>query len=155
MDRDDLIARMSGGETPKFLMFWGHTPRAGQTSVGKECLSQWYPSPFELGGQRLLTAEHHMMAEKARLFGDDEALAAILASTHPGEAKRLGRGVRGYDEDVWREPRFRIVVDGNVAKFGAHPDLRAFLLGTGDRVLVEASPQDAVWGIGLAADHTP
>ncbi len=92
-----------------------------------------------------------MMAGKARLFRDEEAAERIVAVDHPGEAKRLGRQVRGFDQAAWEEARFGIVVDGNVAKFGQNPDLRAFLLGTGERVLVEASPRDRVWGIGLGA----
>jgi ribA/ribD-fused uncharacterized protein len=38
-----------------------------------------------------------------------------------------------------------------VAKFGAHEDLRRFLLATGERLLVEASPRDRIWGIGMGA----
>jgi ribA/ribD-fused uncharacterized protein len=64
----------------------------------------------------------------------------------------LGRQVRGFDEEAWTAARYDIVVAGSVAKFGQHEDLRAFLLATGERVLVEASPLDRVWGIGLAAD---
>lgn len=64
----------------------------------------------------------------------------------------MGRLVRGFDEQTWRRERFGIVVEGSVHKFAAHADLREFLLNTGDRVLVEASPMDRVWGIGLAAD---
>ena len=60
--------------------------------------------------------------------------------------------MRGFDERLWADQRFDIVVSGNVRKFGQHADLRDFLLGTGDRVLVEASPRDRIWGIGLAAD---
>ena len=91
-----------------------------------------------------------MMAEKARLFGDEAALARILASADPREVKRLGRGVTSYDPDRWAARRFDAVTEGNVAKFGQNPALLKFLLGTGDRVLVEASPDDAVWGIGVA-----
>lgn len=98
------------------------------------------------------TAEHWMMAGKARLFGDAAAERAVLAAGHPAEAKKAGRLVRGFDEALWERERFRIVVDGSVHKFAAHPELREFLLNTGESVLVEASPVDRVWGIGLAAD---
>jgi ribA/ribD-fused uncharacterized protein len=94
-----------------------------------------------------------MMAEKARLFGDHAVAARVLAAAKPGEAKALGRQVAGFDSSLWDAARFGIVVAGNQAKFSQHPALRDFLLGTGERVLVEASPVDAVWGIGLAADH--
>jgi hypothetical protein len=93
-----------------------------------------------------------MMAAKARLSGDDEAAGKILAAPHPGAAKALGRQVRGFDEQHWAEHRFDVVVAGNMAKFGQHRQLRDYLAGTGSRVLVEASPRDRVWGIGLAAD---
>jgi ribA/ribD-fused uncharacterized protein len=98
------------------------------------------------------TAEHWMMAGKARLFGDEEAAARVVAARSPGEAKKLGRQVRGFREDVWVRHRAALVVEGNVAKFGQEPGLGGFLLGTGSRVLVEASPLDRIWGIGLAAD---
>lgn len=91
------------------------------------------------------------MACKARLFGDDASLPAILAARTPAEAKNLGRLVRSFDEARWVSARFELVVAGNVAKFGQDPALRAYLFGTGKRVLVEASPRDRVWGIGLGA----
>jgi ribA/ribD-fused uncharacterized protein len=91
------------------------------------------------------------LAAKARLAGDAEAAGKILAAPHPGAAKALGRQVRGFDEQRWAQHRFDVVVAGNMAKFGQHPQLRDFLAGTGNRVLVEASPRDRVWGIGLAA----
>jgi len=150
-DLERLKEQVRRGERVKWLHFWGHRPRPdGQLSAS--CLSQWWPSPFEADGVRYATAEHWMMAEKARLFGDAEAERAALAARTPAEAKKAGRLVRGFDESVWRERRFAIVVTGSVHKFGADEDLRSYLLGTGRRVLVEASPLDRIWGIGLAAD---
>ncbi|MFJ6673589.1 NADAR family protein [Actinosynnema sp. NPDC091369] len=135
----------------KYLFFWGHEARPG-APVGKQCLSQWWEAPFTVDGRTFPTAEHFMMHGKALLFGDEGTAGRVLAARTPGEAKALGRQVRGFTEDVWVAERLDVVVRGNLAKFGAHHDLREFLLGTGDRVLVEASPLDRVWGIGLAAD---
>lgn len=135
----------------KYLFFWGHTPRRAGV-VGAECLSQWYPAPFEVDGVRFATAEHFMMWGKARLFGDDRAAEKILAAGHPQQAKALGRTIAGFDDALWEAERLAIVTAGNGEKFRQNPDLLAFLLGTGNRVLVEASPLDRVWGIGLAAD---
>ena len=135
----------------KYLHFWGHTPKKAGV-VGAECLSQWYPAPFEVDGVRFATAEHYMMWGKARLFGDEEAAAKIVAAGHPKQAKDLGRTISKFDEDTWVAERLAIVTAGNVEKFRQNPDLLAFLLGTRQRVLVEASPLDRVWGIGLAAD---
>ncbi|MEU5629039.1 NADAR family protein [Streptomyces tendae] len=149
--REALLARVRAGARIKYLCFWGHRPLP-DGSIGPSCLSQWWPSPFTVDGVEYATAEHWMMAGKARLFADAEAERRVLAAAHPAGAKKAGRLVRGFDEAVWERERFRIVVEGSVHKFASDPALRAFLLGTGGRVLVEASPVDRVWGIGLAAD---
>ncbi len=149
--REALIEAVRAGERVKYLHFWGHRPLP-DGRIGPSCLSQWWPSPFTVDGVEYATAEHWMMAAKARLFGDAEAERRVLAAEHPAEAKKAGRLVRDFDEEVWRRERFGIVVAGSEHKFAAHGELRSFLLNTGDRVLVEASPVDRVWGIGLAAD---
>ncbi len=149
--RDALVREVRAGARIKYLHFWGHRPRP-DGRIGASCLSQWWPSPFTVDGVEYATAEHWMMAGKARLFDDAEAERRVLAAGHPAEAKKAGRLVRGFDEAVWERERFGIVAEGSVHKFAAHADLREFLLGTGERVLVEASPVDRVWGIGLAAD---
>jgi ribA/ribD-fused uncharacterized protein len=93
-----------------------------------------------------------MMAEKAKLFGDEDVRVQILGTRTPKAAKELGRQVRNFDEQVWADARFRLVVEGKVAKFSQNRELGDYLLGTRERVLVEASPSDCIWGIGLAAD---
>ncbi len=148
--REALVSAVRTGAGIKYLHFWGHSPRP-DGRVGASCLSQWWPSPFTVDGVAYATAEHWMMAGKARLFGDAEGERRVLAAGHPAQAKKAGRLVRGFDDAIWARERFGIVVEGSVHKFAAHPALRDFLLATGDRVLVEASPVDRVWGIGLAA----
>ncbi|WP_369942081.1 NADAR family protein [Xanthomonas medicagonis] len=146
-----LRARLLAGEHLKFVYFWGHTPkRPGE--IDRSCFSQWFEAPFVLDAVSYPTAEHYMMAGKARLFGDHDACARILAASHPGEAKAIGRQIRGFDEQTWRRARMQLVVEGNLGKFGQHDVLRTFLLATQERVLVEASPVDRIWGIELAAD---
>ena len=146
---DQLRSLIKDGVRPRYLLFWGHQPPAAG-GVGKGCLSQWWPVVFTVDGQAYPSAEHFMMAGKAALFGDAETAARIRQSPHPGAAKALGRQVRGFDEQRWAEHRFDLVVTGNLAKFRQNADLRDFLLGTGSRVIVEASPRDRIWGIGLA-----
>ncbi|MFF1797687.1 NADAR family protein [Kitasatospora sp. NPDC058263] len=150
-NRAELVAAVASGAEPKWLMFWGHQPQQ-DGSVGQGALSQWWPSPFTVDGVTYASAEHWMMAGKARLFGDEAIVPRILAARTPAEAKKLGRQVRGFDEPTWAAGRFELVVTGNVAKFGQDDALRDYLLGTRQRVLVEASPVDRLWGIGLAAD---
>ncbi|MEU4239885.1 NADAR family protein [Actinoplanes sp. NPDC026619] len=144
---EDLIAVP---EQRKYLLFWGHRPQR-DGSIGAGCLSQWWPVEFTVDGVVFRSAEHYMMWRKAMLFGDTEMAARIVAAGHPRDAKMLGRGVAGFDEKIWVEQRFPIVIEASRAKFGQHEDLRTWLLGTGARVLVEASPTDRIWGIGLAA----
>lgn len=135
----------------KYLFFWGHTPKQ-QNVIDKSCFSQWFPAAFAVAGTTYATAEHWMMAEKARLFGNDEIGRRIIAARRPDEAKKLGRQVTGFDPQVWDAQKYDLVKAGNYHKFSQHPSLQAYLLTTGDCVLVEASPVDTIWGIGLAAD---
>jgi ribA/ribD-fused uncharacterized protein len=146
----DLRALAAGGDRIKYLFFWGHQPQP-DGSAGPGCLSQWWPAPFVVDGIRYATAEHYMMIGKARLFGDEATAAQMITAPHPSAVKALGRQVQGFDQAEWDMHCFDLVVAGNVAKFGQHPDLGEYLARTGNRVLVEASPLDRVWGIGLAA----
>ncbi|GAB5354321.1 hypothetical protein AAMO2058_000108700 [Amorphochlora amoebiformis] len=111
--------------------------------------SQWYKSTFYVDGIKYTHAEQWMMAEKARLFNDKETLAKILAADNPRKQKKLGREVRGFKDGKWKSSRLHIVVKGNLAKFSQDKKLKEMLLKTGDRIIVEASPVDTIWGIGL------
>jgi ribA/ribD-fused uncharacterized protein len=148
---EDLPHAVAAGQAVKYLFFWGHHPQR-DGSVGPGCLSQWWPAAFTADGRTFATAEHYMMWRKAMLFNDHETAEQILSAPHPHRAKALGRQVHGFDQRIWEQHRYDIVVAGSMAKFGQHNDLRAFLLVTGERVLVEASPTDRIWGIGLAAN---
>jgi len=136
----------------KFLFFWGHQPNK-DGSISKTCFSQWWLSSFEVDKVIYKTAEHWMMAKKAELFKDNEVLAKIIKANSPAEAKKLGREVRNYDDKLWLANRYEIVKQGNYYKFTQNPDLKKFLINTNERVLVEASPVDPIWGIGMATDH--
>ena len=133
----------------KFLFFWG----TGDTkTIQKGCLSQWWPCRFVEKDIEYNCAEQYMMAEKARLFGDEEIRKRILSSDKPRLIKKLGREVRNFDPEGWDLVKFEVVKRGNLAKFLQNEDLRNFLLGTGDAILAEASPVDRIWGIGLGED---
>lgn len=132
----------------EWLFFWGHQPsRDGR--IAKSCLSQWWECKFEIQGHVYHTAEQYMMAEKATLFQDEITRQEILKVSNPKEMKMLGKRVRNFDENKWKEHRVEIVKRGNMAKFSQNAELLNFLLQTENKVLVEASPYDQVWGIGL------
>ena len=139
-----------GENRPELLLFYGH--RVTKT-VTETCLSQWYPCQFEVDGVTYTSAEQYMMAEKARLFGDEKIRAEILRTSDPRKCKALGRKVKNFDKAVWDKRKENIVRNGNFEKFMQNSVLRSFLLSTGDKVLVEASPTDRVWGIGLGKNN--
>lgn len=121
--------------------------------------SNWFPSPFSVDGLTYGCVEQYMMAEKARLFGDDVRLAQILVAATPKAQKALGRAVTPFDDARWQEVAREVVFRGNLEKYRQTPELRALLLATGSREIAEASPFDRRWGIGrapseLALDRT-
>ncbi|MES2322557.1 MAG: NADAR family protein [Pseudomonadota bacterium] len=147
----ELRELVHDGLKSKYVLFWGHTPTQ-DGSISKSCFSQWFEAAFQVDGVRYPTAEHFMMAQKARLFSDQAALAKVLKAASPGAAKAAGREVAGFNEQTWLEQRWDIVVKANLEKFSQNPALLEFLLATHDRILVESSPVDKIWGTGIAAD---
>ncbi|MEM7720284.1 MAG: NADAR family protein [Pseudomonadota bacterium] len=120
--------------------------------------SQWQRSEFEMDGRRFLTAEQAMMYFKAILFADGDTAELIMEAVDPGQQKALGRRVKNFSDSIWNENKFEIVYRINVQKFSHNKGLRRKLFQTGERKLVEASPVDTIWGIGLeasVADMTP
>jgi ribA/ribD-fused uncharacterized protein len=150
-DRDSLQNAVRAGRSFGYVYFWGHR-KSHDGAITKSCFSQWYDARFRIGDELFKTAEHYMMVCKARLFGDNEAARAILRAVGPNEAKTLGRRVRGFSESTWLTHREEIVYRGNLAKFAQNSSLRAFLLATRGSILVEASPVDPIWGIGLSQE---
>jgi ribA/ribD-fused uncharacterized protein len=131
----------------QFTLFW-----AG-------IFSQWYQADFVIDDVRYCCCEQYMMAEKAKLFGDGKTLAQIMGTRDPKQQKKLGRQVAGFDKDVWERIEengkpycWNIVYQGNVAKFQQNPGLGELLQKTAGTTLVEASPYDKIWGIGLGED---
>lgn len=147
---DWLTNRYENGDSLKFIYFWGNTNNRNE--ISKACFSQWYESSFIVNGIKYKTAEHWMMAQKALLFNDEELFEKIVNCEKPGEAKDLGREIKNFNEEIWINERFDIVKNGNIHKFNQNRELGNFLLTTKDRILVEASPLDTIWGVGLSAD---
>jgi ribA/ribD-fused uncharacterized protein len=118
------------------------------------CLSNFFRCTFyDEAGRRLTSSEQGMMLKKAELFDDKMAADKIVRSTDPQDAKVLGRGVRGFDDDKWRANVRRIVDETLLLKFTQNKEALSTLLSTGDRLLAYASDVDSLWGIGLTADR--
>jgi len=144
-----LKDQINSGVEPNYFFFWGHTPKQ-EGITDKSCLSQWFPQPFKVDNVLYATTEHWMMAGKAKLFNDADALSKILATEKPGAAKTIGREVKNFNDTVWKQHAYNIVVEGNYHKFSQNDSLKSFLLTTGNKIIVEASPRDCIWGIGLS-----
>lgn len=125
--------------TDTMVLFW----------ATREIYSNWHPAVFEVGGVQFNCTEQFMMYRKAMLFGDTETAQAVLAEPVPRAQKALGRQVKNFDDALWVAHREQIMFDGCYAKFSQNPAMKAALLATGEHLLVEASPDDRIWGIGL------
>jgi len=133
--------------TKKHVLFWGEWP------------SNWYPAEFDaemmIKGEKknlhFFNSEQYFMYVKAIVFGDYEVADKILATKDPKKAKALGREVKGYDDKVWNEMRYKVMVDANKAKYSQNEELAALLTSEEfkGKGMVEASPLDRVWGVGL------
>lgn len=121
----------------KYEYFWGGP------------FSQWYRSEMQIDGVTFNCCEQYMMYMKAVWFNDIEISNKILETTNPKDQKELGRKVRGFDTQLWDSVCFQIVYRGNYHKFTQNEELKSVLLKTGNKILVEASPQDKIWGVGL------
>ena len=142
MEIDKEIDKKINIETDEqFVFFWGGS------------FSQWAKYTIEIDGRTYSTCEQYMMAEKARLFGDQEAEAKIMAAKNPRDQKAYGRKVTNFDAAQWTAACEEIVYTANLAKFSQHEALKGVLLATGNKIIAEASPQDAIWGIGMAKEH--
>lgn len=131
-----------------FCFFWGHQP-AKDGLITESCLSQWWKCTFMENQILFCCAEQYMMYRKAMLFKDFEYAQKIICSKDPKEIKEYGRLVRGFNENKWNEEKSNIVLRGNILKFSQNEELYRFLIETKDKILVEASPYDKIWGIGI------
>lgn len=123
--------------TDKYVFFWGEYP------------SQWYQSKMVIDGVEYNCCEQYMMHQKALHFGDIEIAEEIMKTKHPADQKKLGRKIKNFDKNSWDKVNLQIVYKGNYAKFTQNEELKNDLLATYDRLFVEASPEDMIWGIGL------
>ena len=147
-----LFGEIEQGKDFDYLFFWGHKSSKNEL-LTSSCFSQWWISPFIANSVKYETAEHWMMAQKAVLFKDLETYQKIINAKTPKEAKVFGREVKNFDERIWQQKREEIVVQGSCYKFRQNKDLKDFLINTKNKVLVEASPIDKIWGVGLEKDN--
>jgi hypothetical protein len=95
-----------------------------------------------------------MMHQKAILFNDLDNASLILNSDEPKEQKNLGRNVKNFCQEKWDEVADEVVFNANLAKYSQNENLKKLLLDTGDKIIVECSPYDSIWGNGLNISDT-
>lgn len=129
--------------TSKFVFFWGK----------EDIFSNFYYAPFRHHGIIFKWSEQAVMYRKAKLFGAYNIAEEILRAKTPKQCKDLGRSEKiPFNEDVWVRNREKIYKEVLLDKFSI-PILKRELLSTKDKTLVEASPYDKIWGIGLGENH--
>lgn len=147
---EKLRKDFNSGKKIDFLFFYGHTN--DKKEVTKSSLSQWYIKDFKENDLLFNCMEKYMMYNKALLFDDKDIANEILNNNQPKAIKELGRKVKNFNDELWDKMKYKIVFTGNYYKFSQNTDLRNFLLSTKNKVLVEASPYDKVWGIKMKYD---
>lgn len=140
-----FINALAGGPEDKYVFFFG-----GTKGLPNSYMSNWFPCHFVVNEIEYNCVEQFMMACKANIFNDTNSLNLIMNSVSPSQQKRLGKRVAGFTDEVWDTWKERVVFQGCVAKFDQNPDLKEKLLSTKGKTLVEASPYDNIWGIGMS-----
>ena len=126
----------------KKIGFWSHT------NGDYKCFSNFYPCKFKYKDIEFNCSEQAFMWEKAMMFDDNVIANVILTETDPKKIKALGRKVKNYDDIIWSENRYNIMLEVNKAKYMCNEDLKNILLNTKDAYLYEDSPFDYLWGVG-------
>jgi ribA/ribD-fused uncharacterized protein len=121
--------------------------------TGASRLSNFHPAPFTVDDTRFINSEQYIQAKKSSLFKSPEVTAKIMASSNPGEMKRLTKNLPNFCQKTWEENAQEIAHTAILHKFQQNKNLLQYLISTGDKVLVEASPYDKWWGIGLDKDE--
>lgn len=147
----ELLHEEKIGDLPRMNPFYGHYQKG--KDIDNSCLSQWFSCKFMINEKEYNCMEQYMMSAKARLFNDLTTDEEIMKANHPKICKSLGRKVKNFNQQKWDEAKYKIVIEGNLRKFLSDEKLTYFLLGTCATVLIEASPYDRIWGVGLSKEH--
>ncbi len=123
--------------TDTHVYFWGSV------------FSNWAEAHFEHDGEIFENSEQAFIWEKALCFKDYEIANKILLINDPKLVKALGRKVKNFDDNIWLKKRYQVMLDVCYAKFQQNPELKKILLSTGNKIIVEASLYDKIWGVGL------
>ena len=145
--KEKIIYKYASGQDLNFTFFW----KTSKGILDEGCFSQWQISHFSFRGIQYSSAEQFMMAHKAIAFNDRETLKEIMNESHPRKIKKLGRQIVNFNSDTWDKYKYCVALIGNYCKFDQNEKMKQILINTGDNIIVEASPYDKIWGVGLNA----
>ena len=143
--KEKIIYKYASGQDLNFTFFW----KTSKGILDEGCFSQWQISHFSFRGIQYSSAEQFMMAHKAIAFNDRETLKEIMNESHPRKIKKLGRQIVNFNSDTWDKYKYCVALIGNYCKFDQNEKMKQILINTGDNIIVEASPYDKIWGVGL------
>lgn len=146
---NNLIEKFNSKQQLDYVFFW----QADKNVLSTGCFSQWQKSNFIVEDRHYSSAEQYMMGQKALLFNDFETMEKILSTTNPKQIKALGREVKNFNANEWDNAKYSVVLNGNFYKFTQNEEMLKILISTENKILVEASPFDKIWGIGLSEDE--
>jgi len=143
--KEMIIGRYNSEQDLKFTFFW----KTSKGILDEGCFSQWQISHFSFNGIQYSSAEQFMMAHKAITFNDRKTLEKIMNESHPDKIKKLGRQIVNFNSNIWEKLKYSIALIGNYCKFVQNDKMKQILINTGGNIIVEASPNDKIWGVGL------
>jgi ribA/ribD-fused uncharacterized protein len=147
---EDLIKTYNSKKRLHYIFFW----QTDKGALSPGCFSQWQRSYFVADNNRYNCAEQYMMGRKALIFNDLETFDKIVSANHPKQIKSLGREVRNFNATLWDNVKYSVVLNGNFYKFTQNDEMLKILISTGDKIIVEASPLDKIWGVGLSEENS-
>lgn len=115
--------------------------------------SNFHACQFQVHGVTFTSSEQLFMYCKARYFNDIDIANKILNVDTPKTVKALGRKVVGFNGTQWDKIKYDLMCIACYHKFSQNDKLKKSLMETKDTALVEASPTDCIWGIGMDVKH--
>lgn len=143
-------------ELPDDINPWHRSQKSDDNTVAfftrNSPLSNHFPCTVTVHAVKYNCNEQFIMRRKAEIAGDEEAVAAIMRSNDPVRQKAIGNKLKDLDYEQWKLESPKVALQVVYSKFCENPKLANWLMATGNKTIVEASP-DRIWGVGMKLDN--